>query len=77
MPTPWQTQQSDIKLVGVLPVFVCWVNHAFGLMLVLMMPHMLRLSRSAFMHAIAATADQLNWNGSNASIKTAIKRRIF
>ena len=44
----------DINLVGVLPVLVCWVNHAFGLMLMLMMPHMLRLSRSAFMHAIAS-----------------------
>ena len=44
----------DIKLVGTLPVFVCWVNYAFGLMLMLMMPHMLCLSRSAFMHAIAS-----------------------
>jgi len=44
----------DIKLVGALPVFVCWVNYAFGLMLMLMMPHMLCLSRSAFMHAIAS-----------------------
>ena len=43
-----------INLVGVLPVLVCWVNHAFGLMLMLMMPHMLCLSRSAFMHAIAS-----------------------
>ena len=24
----------DIKLVGALPVFVCWVNYAFGLMLI-------------------------------------------
>ena len=44
----------DIKLVGALPVFVCWVNYAFGLMLMLMMPHMLCLSRSAFMHAIGS-----------------------
>lgn len=43
-----------INLVGVLPVLVCWVNHAYGLMLMLMMPHMLCLSRSAFMHAIAS-----------------------
>ena len=43
-----------INLVGVLPVLVCWVNHAFGLMLMLMMPHMLFLSRSAFMLALSS-----------------------
>jgi hypothetical protein len=30
------------------------IDHALGLMLVLMMPHVLCLSRSAFMHAIAS-----------------------
>lgn len=60
----WHVEDADadamanpaigINLVGVLPVLVCWVNHAFGLMLMLMMPHMLCLSRSAFMHAIAS-----------------------
>ena len=67
----------DIKLVGTLPVFVCWVNYAFGLMLMLMMPHMLCLSRSAFMHAIGSNRRPAELSGSNASIKTAIKRRIF
>jgi len=44
----------DMKLVGVLPVLICVVDHAFGLMLVLMMPHVLRLSRRTFMHAIGS-----------------------
>ena len=62
----WHVEDADadamanaaigINLVSVLPALVCWVNHAFGLMLMLMlmMPHMLCLSRSAFMHAIAS-----------------------
>ena len=43
-----------IQPVGVLPVLICVVDHAFGLMLVLMMPHVLCLSRNAFMHAIGS-----------------------
>lgn len=53
----------DIKLVGVLPILICLVDHALGLMLVLMMPHVLCLSRSAFMHAIGSNRRpaELEW----------------
>ena len=44
----------DIRLAGVLPVFVGLADHAVGSMLVLMMPHVLCLSRNAFMHAIGS-----------------------
>lgn len=44
----------DIRLAGVLPVFVGLADHAVGSMLVLMMPHVLRLSRRTFMHAIGS-----------------------
>ena len=44
----------DIKLVGTLPVFVCLVDRDFGLMLVLMMPHVLHLGCRAFVLAIGS-----------------------
>ena len=43
----------DIKLVGALPGVVGLANFAFGVMVVLMMPHMLRLRRGALVHAIS------------------------
>ena len=43
----------DIKLVGALPVFVCLVEHDFGIMLVLMMPHVLHLGCRAFVLAVS------------------------
>ena len=43
----------DIKLVGTLPVFVCLVDRDFGLMLVLMMPHVLHLGCRAFVLAVS------------------------
>ena len=44
----------NIKLVSALPVLVGLADHAAGLMLVFMMPHMLRLRRRTFMHAIGS-----------------------
>lgn len=42
----------DVELIGALPCLFRFVYLALGLMIVLMVAHMLRLSRSAFMHAI-------------------------
>ena len=43
----------DIRLVGALPVFVCLVEHDFGIMLVLMMPQVLHLGCRAFVLAVS------------------------
>ena len=43
----------DIKLVGALPILICLIDHALGLMLVLMMPHVLHLGCRAFVLAVS------------------------